>query len=66
MLNLNEIRKEFDGGLTGVNSYRSMTKEYLQCKILEIIYQGPFKDRLVFIGGTKSKNFFSIRRRQKK
>ncbi len=62
MLNLNEIRKEFDAGLTGVNAFRSMIKEYLQCKILEIIYQGPFKDKLIFIGGTKLRLFNNFRR----
>ncbi len=62
MLNLNEIQKEFDAGLTGINSFRSMIKEYLQCKILEFIYQGPFRDRLVFIGGTKLRLFNNFRR----
>ena len=62
MLNINEIRKEFDTSLTGINAYRSMIKEYLQCKILEFIYQGPFKDRLVFIGGTKLRLFNNFRR----
>lgn len=62
MLNFNEIRKEFDASLTGINAFRSMIKEYLQCKILEFIYQGPFKDRLVFIGGTKLRLFNNFRR----
>jgi predicted nucleotidyltransferase component of viral defense system len=62
MLNLNEIRKEFDASLTGINAFRSMIKEYLQCKILEFIYQGSFKDRLVFIGGTKLRLFNNFRR----
>jgi predicted nucleotidyltransferase component of viral defense system len=62
MLNLNEIRKEFDASLTGINAFRSMIKEYLQCKILEFIYQGSFKDRLVFIGGTKLRLFNNFKR----
>ncbi len=62
MLNLSEIRKEFDASLTGINAFRSMIKEYLQCKILEFIYQGPFKDRMVFIGGTKLRLFNNFRR----
>jgi predicted nucleotidyltransferase component of viral defense system len=62
MLNLNEIRKEFDTNLTGINAFRSMIKEYLQCKILEFIYQGSFNDRLVFIGGTKLRLFNNFRR----
>lgn len=62
MLNLDEIRKEFDIDLTGINAFRSMIKEYLQCKTLEFIYQGPFKDRMVFIGGTKLRLFNNFRR----
>jgi len=37
MLSFNEIRKEFDSGLTGINAYRAMIKEYLQCKVLETV-----------------------------
>ena len=62
MLNLNEIKKEFDASLTGINAFRSMIKEYLQCKTLEFIYQGPFKDKMVFIGGTKLRLFNNFRR----
>lgn len=62
MLNLSEIRKEFDSELTGINAFRSMIKEYIQCKTLEFIYQGPFKDRMVFIGGTKLRLFNNFRR----
>ena len=46
MLNFNEIQKEFDARLTGINAYRAMIKEYIQCKILEFVYRGPFKDIL--------------------
>ncbi|MEX2427240.1 MAG: nucleotidyl transferase AbiEii/AbiGii toxin family protein [Bacteroidales bacterium] len=62
MLSFNEIRKEFDPGLKGINAYRSMVKEYLQAKILEFIYRGPFKDRLIFIGGTKLRLINGFRR----
>lgn len=62
MLNLNEIRKEFDAGFTGINAFRSMIKEYLQCKTLEFIFQSPFKDKLIFIGGTKLRLFNNFRR----
>ena len=62
MLNFNEIRKEFDPSLTGINAYRAMIKEYLQCKILEFVYRGPFKERLVFIGGTKLRLLNNFRR----
>ena len=53
MLNFIDIQKEFDAGLTGINAFRAMIKEYLQCKILEFVYRGPFKESLVFIGGSK-------------
>jgi predicted nucleotidyltransferase component of viral defense system len=62
LLSFNEIRKEFDASLTGITAYRSMIKEYLQCKILEFVYRGPFKDRLVFLGGTKLRLLNNFRR----
>ncbi|KPL10704.1 MAG: hypothetical protein AMS26_21205, partial [Bacteroides sp. SM23_62] len=62
MLSFSEIRKEFDASLTGITSYRSMIKEYLQCKILEFVYRGPFKNRLVFLGGTKLRLLNNFRR----
>jgi len=62
MLSFNEIQKEFDVGLTGIGAHRSMIKEYLQCKILEFIYRGPFKKRLIFIGGTKLRLLNNFRR----
>ena len=62
MLSFSEIRKEFDASLTGITAYRSMIKEYLQCKILEFVYHGPFKDRLVFLGGTKLRLLNNFRR----
>ena len=62
MLNFREIRKEFDASLTGITAYRAMIKEYLQCKVLEYIYRGPFKERLVLIGGTKLRLLNNFRR----
>jgi predicted nucleotidyltransferase component of viral defense system len=62
MLNFTEIRKEFDASLTGINAYRAMIKEYLQCKILEFVYRGPYKERLVFLGGTKLRLLNNFRR----
>lgn len=53
MLNFDEIRRQFDDSLTGMNAYRAMVKEYLQCLTLALIYQGPYKKNLIFIGGTK-------------
>jgi len=53
MLSFEEIRKQFDESLVGINAYRAMVKEYLQCLTLSLIYQGSYKNNLVFIGGTK-------------
>lgn len=53
MLSFEEIKKQFDESLAGINAFRAMVKEYLQCKTLELIYHGPYKANLVFIGGTK-------------
>jgi hypothetical protein len=62
MLDFGEIQKEFDGKLTSITSYRSMIKEYLQCKVLEIIYRSPYQSRLVFIGGTRLRLLNGFRR----
>lgn len=62
MLDFGEIQKEFDGKLKGITSHRSMIKEYLQCKVLEIIYRSPYQSRLVFIGGTMLRLINGFRR----
>jgi predicted nucleotidyltransferase component of viral defense system len=62
MLDFGEIQKEFDENLKGITSYRSMIKEYLQCKVLEIIYRSPYQSRLVFIGGTRLRLINGFRR----
>jgi predicted nucleotidyltransferase component of viral defense system len=53
MLSFDEIRRQFDDSLTGINAFRSMVKEYLLCLTLSLIYQGPYKKNLILIGGTK-------------
>ena len=62
MLDFVDIQKEFEGKLQGITSYRSMIKEYLQCKVLEIIYRSPYQSRLVFIGGTRLRLLNGFRR----
>ncbi len=62
MLSFDEIRKQFDDSLVGMNAYRAMVKEYLQCLTLSLIYQGPYKNNLVFIGGTKLRLVDQFRR----
>ena len=48
--------------MIGISAFRAMIKEYLQCKILEFIYQGQFKDKLIFIGGSKLRLFNNFKR----
>ncbi|HKK62779.1 MAG TPA: nucleotidyl transferase AbiEii/AbiGii toxin family protein [Bacteroidales bacterium] len=62
MLSFKEIRREFEPELVGINAFRSMVKEYLQCKILAYIFQSSFKHRLIFIGGTKLRLLNNFRR----
>lgn len=50
MLELREIETAFPEYLRGFK--RNILREYLQYKILEIIYATPFRDQLRFIGGT--------------
>lgn len=50
MLSLREIRPYFPENL---HRYpRFMIREYLQYKILEIVYESPFATDLCFLGGT--------------
>lgn len=62
MLHLDEIKKEFAPQLSGITAHRSMIKEYLQTKMLEFISRGPYKEHLVFIGGTKLRLMNGYRR----
>jgi predicted nucleotidyltransferase component of viral defense system len=50
MLNIREIEKYYPAHLHSFK--RFMLREYLQYKILEIIFDGPYADRLIFLGGT--------------
>ena len=50
MLNIHEIEKYYPTNLRSFK--RFMLREYLQYKILEIVFDGPFADRLIFLGGT--------------
>ncbi len=50
MLSLKEIRPYFPDELQGYE--RFMVREYLQYKILEIIFGSPFERKLAFLGGT--------------
>lgn len=50
MLNLDEIKKFYPDTLHGFE--RLLLREYLQYKILEIVFEGPFGSKLSFLGGT--------------
>lgn len=62
MLEFSQIRREFIPELNGITAFRAMIKEYLQCKVLEFIYRGPYANRLVFLGGTKLRLMNDFRR----
>jgi predicted nucleotidyltransferase component of viral defense system len=50
MIDLNEIKKFYANELWTFN--RFLVKEYLQHKILEIVFSSEYATKLVFIGGT--------------
>lgn len=50
MINLTEIEKYYPENLHHYKSF--MLREYLQYKILEIIFESPYADKLCFLGGT--------------
>jgi predicted nucleotidyltransferase component of viral defense system len=50
MINIDEIRKFYPQQLHPFSSF--LLREYLQYKILEIIYQSPYAHQLIFMGGT--------------
>lgn len=50
MLSLDEIKRTYPENLQSFD--RFILREYLQYKILEIIFETPFRNQLVFLGGT--------------
>jgi len=50
MLSLREIKKYYPDYLHGFDSF--MLREYLQYKILEIIFESKYANKLCFLGGT--------------
>ncbi|MDY0282167.1 MAG: nucleotidyl transferase AbiEii/AbiGii toxin family protein [Salinivirgaceae bacterium] len=50
MLSLNEIQKYYPVNLHGFRNF--MLREYLQYKILEILFESKYADKLCFLGGT--------------
>lgn len=60
MLNLEQIRK---GAESEIHIFdRFLIREYLQCKILEIIYQTDYASKLIFMGGTNLRIIHGNRR----
>lgn len=53
MLDLKQIESFYKDNLRPFK--RNILREYLQYKILEIIYDSPFGEKLVFMGGTASR-----------
>lgn len=50
MISLNEIKQSYPEKL--YTSPRSLLREYLQYKILEIVFESPYASKLSFLGGT--------------
>jgi predicted nucleotidyltransferase component of viral defense system len=50
MFDLSQIREYFPKEVQQNNF--DMLREYLQCRILEIIYKSSISSKLIFIGGT--------------
>lgn len=53
MMNIDEIKKYYPSNLTGFD--RSILREYLQYKILDIIFKSDFGAKFSFLGGTAIK-----------
>jgi len=60
MLNLKQIKSFYPENLQ--NRPRHLLREYLQYKILEIIYNSRFGSKLIFLGGTALRIVYSIPR----
>jgi predicted nucleotidyltransferase component of viral defense system len=50
MLSLNQIQRFYHPSLHGFGSF--LLRQYLQYKILEIIFESSYASRLCFLGGT--------------
>jgi len=60
MLDLPEIKNYFPDDLPEDST--SMLREYLQCKILKIIFSSPIGNKLTFIGGTALRLIYNTQR----
>lgn len=60
MLDMNKIRSFFPDSIS--DQPESMLREYLQCKVLEIIFQEKISDKLIFIGGTAIRLIYDSQR----
>ena len=60
MLSFNDLEKDFPEGIRGFKE--NILKEYIQCKILEIIFDSKIAGNLSFIGGTALRIIYNTNR----
>ena len=60
MLDLNQILRFFPEHVQ--DDTKSLIREYLQCKILNLIFQSKIANKLIFIGGTALRIVYDIQR----
>src|SRR3989338_4828547 len=60
MLSFSDLKKDFADGVKGFKE--NILKEYIQCKILEIIFDSKIASNLSFIGGTALRIIYNTNR----
>ena len=50
MMSLAEIRQFYPANLHSKSAF--LLREYLQCKILELLFESPYAAKFAFLGGT--------------
>jgi len=60
MLSLNELEKHFPENVRGLKG--NILREYIQCKVLEIIFDSNIAPQLSFIGGTALRIVYNMNR----
>ncbi|MBI4648315.1 MAG: nucleotidyl transferase AbiEii/AbiGii toxin family protein [Bacteroidia bacterium] len=62
MININNLLSYYPDHLQKPDSRMAILKEYLQCKVLNIIYNGSWSKNLILIGGTCLRLLYDFRR----
>jgi len=62
MISFQEIQKSYSGEINQSRFHAAMLKEYLQYKMLEIIFNSRWASNLVFLGGTNLRIIHNINR----